>query len=117
MTTWLRWMEGGTLVPPSRGMHLGLMFLCSVLLPLTASAQNQSALRVTVRDETQAALIHAVVTLVDAAGVEKQVLVDEGGVAAFNSLAPGNYQVRVEAEGFQPFAGPFTMKRGNNTAI
>jgi hypothetical protein len=108
MTTWLRW-KGGT--------HLALMFLCSVLLPLTASAQNQSALRVTVRDETQAALIHAVVTLVDAAGVEKQVLVDEGGVAAFNSLVPGNYQVRVEAEGFQPFAGPFTMKRGNNTAI
>jgi hypothetical protein len=86
-------------------------------LPLAAEAQNQSTLRVTVRDETEAALIHAVVTLADANGVERQVLVDESGVAAFTGLAPGPHQIKVEAAGFQGFAGPYTIRRGNNTAI
>ena len=57
------------------------------------------------------------VTLVDATGIEKQMLVDETGVAAFTGVMPGTYQVRVEAEGFQGFTTPFTVKRGNNTAI
>ena len=66
---------------------------------------------------TEAALIHAVVAVIDALGVEKQVLVDESGVAVFSNLVPGNHQVRVEAEGFQGYTVPYTVKRGNNTAI
>jgi hypothetical protein len=99
--------------------RLGVLFVVAacVLMPLPAAAQGQSALRVSVRDETQAALIHAVVTLVDATGAEKQMLVDESGVAAFTGVLPGEYQVRVEAEGFQGVTTPFTVKRGNNNAI
>jgi hypothetical protein len=88
-----------------------------LILPSAAWAQGQSTLRVTVRDETQSALIHAVVTLIDAAGLERQVLVDESGVASFTALAPGAHQVKVEAEGFQGYTVPFTVRRGNNTAI
>ena len=88
-----------------------------LLLPIVAAAQGSSNLRVTVRDETQSALITAVVALIDQAGLERQVLVDESGVAAFGNLMPGNYQVRVEADGFQGVTVPFTIKRGNNTAI
>jgi hypothetical protein len=82
-----------------------------------ALAQGSSTLRVTVRDETASALIHAVVTLIDAAGLERQMLVDESGVAAFTTLLPGAYQVKVDAEGFQGYTVPFTVRRGNNTAI
>src|SRR5688500_15788237 len=98
----------------SRSVCALFLFVGALLLPAAAAAQNQSTLRVTVRDETQAALIHAVVTLGDATGIERQTLVDESGVAAFTGLMPGVYQIKVEAEGFQSFAGPFTMKRGNN---
>ena len=82
-----------------------------------ALAQTPSTLRVTVRDETQAALIHAVVTLIAPTGAQGQVLVDESGNATFGGLVPGIYQVRVEAEGFQGYTVPFTVKRGANTAI
>ena len=75
----------------------------SALLPVAAAAQNQSALRVTVRDETEAVLIHAIVTLIDPSGLEKQTVVDQTGVAAFTGLIPGAYQIKVEAEGFQAF--------------
>ena len=88
-----------------------------LVLPIVAAAQGSSNLRVTVRDETQSALITAVVALIDQAGLERQVLVDESGVAAFGNLMPGNYQVRVEADGFQGVTVPYTIRRGNNTAI
>ncbi|MGQ0737007.1 MAG: carboxypeptidase regulatory-like domain-containing protein [Acidobacteriota bacterium] len=89
----------------------------SLLVPHVAAAQNQSTLRVTVRDETEAALIHAVVAVIDANGVERQVLVDESGVAVFSNLLPGPHQVRVEAQGFQGYTVPFNVRRGNNTAV
>jgi hypothetical protein len=93
------------------------MFVWCALLPAAATAQNQSALRVTVRDETEAVLIHAIVTLIDPSGIEKQTVVDQTGVAAFADLIPGAYQINVEAEGFQGFTVPFTVKRGNNAAM
>jgi hypothetical protein len=106
---------------PLQSVRMTLIsLLCVMLLPFTAFAQNQqsqASLRVTVRDETQAALIHAVVTVTDVNGIEKQVLVDESGVATFNGLVPGSHQVRVEAEGFQGYTVPFNVRRGNNNAI
>src|SRR5262245_35993871 len=101
----------------SRLFRVFVAFVFCAWVPLAAFAQGQSTLRVTVRDETQAALITATVTLTDALGVPKQVLVDESGVASFTGLVPGPYQITVEAEGFQSFSGPFTMRRGNNTAV
>jgi hypothetical protein len=88
-----------------------------VLLPAAASAQGNASLRVTVRDETEAALIHATVTVTDAMGIPHRVLVDESGVATINGLSQGAHQIAVEAEGFQTFSGSITLRRGNNTAI
>jgi hypothetical protein len=87
------------------------------LLPVAAFAQAQSTVRVTVRDETEAALIHATVTLTDSNGLPRQALVDENGVAAFTGLVPGTFQITVEAEGFQGFTGSIAVRRGINTAI
>jgi hypothetical protein len=100
----------------SRSIRSLLAALVLFVAPLAAEAQT-STLSITVRDETQAALIHALVTLIDPAGQELQVLVDERGVAGFGRLTPGAHQIKVEAEGFQGYTVPFNVKRGNNTAV
>jgi uncharacterized surface anchored protein len=87
------------------------------LVPVAAFAQAQSSVRITVRDETEAALIHATVTLTDSVGVPRQVLVDQSGVADITGLMPGTYQILVEAEGFQGFTGQIAVRRGINTAV
>ena len=101
----------------SRSIRALLLCAWCALLPVAAFAQAQATVRVTVRDETEAALIHATVTLTDSTGAPRQVLVDESGVATFTGLIPGTYQITVEAEGFQGFTGQVAVRRGNNSAI
>lgn len=73
-----------------------------------------SSLRVTVLDPTEAALIIARVTVTDARGVSQTAPVDEHGVAVFDNLTPGAYQVTATAESFRPIASPVTVRRGEN---
>jgi hypothetical protein len=73
-----------------------------------------STLRVTVLDQTEAALVIAQVTIVDARGVEQTTTVDERGVAVFENLNAGNYQVKATADSFRPIATPFNVRRGEN---
>src|SRR5688572_25882386 len=95
-----------------------LAALLVVTLPLVSSAQQgNSTLRVTVRDETQAVLVHAFVTVIAPDGREYPGLVNESGEAMFAGMVPGEYQIKVEAEGFQGYTVPFNVRRGNNTAV
>ena len=71
-------------------------------------------LRVTVLDQTEAALIIAQVTVVDSTGTPFTAAVDARGVAVFENLNPGVYQVTATAESFRPIATPFTVRRGEN---
>jgi hypothetical protein len=105
------------MIATSRSLRALFVLAWCVALPAAAHAQGNASLRVTVRDETEAALIHATVTVTDASGVPRQVLVDESGVATFTGLTPGTQQISVEASGFQTFTGPINLRRGNNTAI
>ena len=73
-----------------------------------------SSLRVTVLDQTDAALVIAQVTLVDSRGGEQTATVDGRGVATFENLNPGTYQVKATADSFRPIATPFTVRRGEN---
>ena len=73
-----------------------------------------SSLRVTVLDQTDAALIIAKVTIVDSRGVEQTATVDERGVAVFENLAAGTYQVKASADSFRPLTTPFNVRRGDN---
>src|SRR5688500_4102513 len=73
-----------------------------------------SSLRVTVFDQTEAALIIAQVTIADARGVEQTAAVDERGVAVFEGLAIGTYQVKASAESFRPLTTPVNVRRGEN---
>ena len=58
--------------------------------------------------------IIAQVTIVDARGVEQTATVDERGVAVFENLAAGTYQVKASAESFRPLTTPFNVRRGEN---
>src|SRR5688500_6779112 len=71
-----------------------------------------SSLRVTVLDQTEAALIIAQVTITDARGVEQTAAVDDRGVAVFENLTAGSYQVRASAESFRALTTPFNVRRG-----
>ena len=73
-----------------------------------------SSLRVTVLDQTDAALIIAQVSIVDARGVEQSATVDGAGVATFDDLSPGQYQVKAVAESFRTLTTPYTVRRGEN---
>lgn len=73
-------------------------------------------LRVTVLDQTEAALVIARVTIVEASGREQAAAVDERGVAVFENLAPGTYQVKAAADSFRPTAMPVNVRRGENRA-
>jgi len=73
-----------------------------------------STLRVTVLDQTDAALIIAQVTVSDGRGVERTVPVDERGIAVFENLNPGNYQVKAIADSFRPITTPYNVRRGDN---
>lgn len=73
-----------------------------------------ATLRVTVLDQTDAALIIAQVTVVDSQGAEQSAAVNDRGIAVFENLNPGNYQVKATAESFRPIATPFNVRRGEN---
>ncbi|HUQ86746.1 MAG TPA: TonB-dependent receptor [Vicinamibacterales bacterium] len=73
-----------------------------------------SSLQVTVLDQTDAALIIAHVTIVDSRGSEHTATVDARGVAIFENLNPGNYQIKATADSFRPLATPFNVRRGDN---
>ena len=92
----------------------------SAAIASTAAAQvvqgtgAGSTLRVTVLYQTEAALIIAQVTLVDSMGIEQTLPVDGRGVAEFNALNPGTYQVRASAESFRTLGAPFNVRAGRN---
>lgn len=73
-----------------------------------------ATLRVTVLDQTEAALIIAQVTVMDGRGGEQTATVDDRGIAVFENLAPGTYQVKATADSFRPITTPFNVRRGEN---
>lgn len=89
-------------------------------LPAAASAQVvqgtgvAATLRVTVLDQTDAALVIATVSVVDSRGVEVSAAVDDRGVAVFENLAPGAYQIAARADSFRAISTPYTVRRGDN---
>ena len=100
-----------------------LLVVASVLFAVTAIAAAEQVvqgtgvggtLRVTVLDQTEAALVIAQVTIVDASGIARMSAVDGRGLAVFENLNPGNYQVQATAESFRSIAMPFNVRRGDN---
>jgi hypothetical protein len=78
-------------------------------------AAGTATLRVAVKDATEGFLPHAVVTLVDATGLERAAPVDAEGIATFAGIAPGDYQVKATADGFRESVQAVSVRRGTNT--
>ena len=99
---------------------LAAIALVAALAPAAASGQVVqgtgvgSTLRVTVLDQTDAALIIAQVSIVDSRGVELTAAVDDRGVATFENLTPATYQVKAQAQSFRPLTTPYNVRRGEN---
>ncbi len=96
------------------GMAIVLSFATFAAGQVVQGTGVGSTLRVTVLDPTEAALVIAEVTIVDARGSEQTRAVDARGVAVFENLEPGTYQVKAAAESFRPLTTPFTVRRGEN---
>lgn len=78
--------------------------LGALLCVLSQAIWGQAAFPVTgvVVDQDDAALIKALVTMQGAAGGRRRTVVtDERGAFRFDKLAPGEYELRVEREGFK----------------
>ena len=98
------------------------MVAVALMIAMTSVAAAQvvqgtgvgGSLRVTVLDQTEAALVIAQVTLVDSRGAEYTATVDDRGVAVFEGLDPGTYQVKATADAFRPITTPFNVRRGEN---
>ena len=98
---------------------LAAVALVAAIAPAAAAQVVQgsgvgSTLRVTVLDPTDAALVIAQVSIVDSRGVEQTAAVDDRGVATFDNLTPGNYQIQARAESFRPLTTPYNVRRGEN---
>ncbi len=88
-------------------LHRWNVLLLSMLLaatsPVFAQGETTSAIVGQVTDATHAALPGATVTITNqATGAKRSVTTNEAGRFDFPQLKPGNYSVKVEAEGFDP---------------
>lgn len=95
-------------------MLLGTAVLASAEPQQVVQGSGLTSLRVTVLDETEAALVIAEVTLVGPDGVPHTISVSEQGIALFEALQPGAYQVQTSAENFRPVVQQVNVRRGQN---
>lgn len=95
-------------------LALGAAVVSTAAAQVVQGTGAGSSLRVTVLDQTDAALIIAQVTVVDSKGVEQTLPVDERGVAEFFALTPGQYQVKASAESFRTLTTPYNVRQGRN---
>jgi hypothetical protein len=81
-----------------------LVFVCLVSCFNVAVAQQRTgSLRGQVSDELGALVVGATVTLTAAEGTQKTAVTNAEGTYTFNSLAPGQYTIRVVSQGFTPY--------------
>ena len=93
------------------------VFIASLLVVSPALAQTnapQAQLRLTVVDQTKAAVAGASVTVTRPEGSEVTIATDERGQATVQALPIAPVQVRVEVAGFEPFEAQLTLRRGTN---
>lgn len=99
-----------------------LLSLLAVVLaastPLLAqnNAQQVSQLRLTVVDQTKAAIAGATVKITRADGTVLNLTTNEQGQLNIPNLPIAVVQVQAEFAGFEPFNAPLTLRRGTNDA-
>lgn len=80
--------------------------LCANFLGLAGAVtaqQRLGSLKGQVLDELGGAIVGVAVTAIDAKGVEKSVVTNDGGTYTINGLAPGKYTIKATNAGFATF--------------
>ncbi|HKG46249.1 MAG TPA: TonB-dependent receptor, partial [Pyrinomonadaceae bacterium] len=77
--------------------------LLSLCFQVGMAQQRTGSLRGQVSDELGALVVGATVTLTAADGTQKTAVTNADGTYTFNSLAPGQYTIRVVSSGFTPY--------------
>jgi hypothetical protein len=100
----------------ARRMWLWPLALLVMIQPALAQTrtQNDSSLRVMVLDPRGAAITAARVRLSSETQVASATPTNARGEASFNRLAAGQYQLRVEADGFEPREQSVSLQPGLN---
>jgi hypothetical protein len=90
------------------------ILVAALVVSAPALAQSQSSLRVTVVDQTGAAIVGAAVRVTTPDGAARDIISDGRGQALASDLSTGTIQLRVEAPGFAPHDVQVSLRRGNN---
>jgi hypothetical protein len=102
---------------------MGLLYLAAlaltILAPILAADEPRAQLSGTIRDSTDASMVHAIVTAQhEETGTRRTVESNDEGVYLIAGLAAGPYKVTVRKPGFQTIARlNFTIGSGEATAI
>src|SRR5687767_939705 len=97
------------------GLMKKLLALAALLLTaVPASAQPRASLRVTVVDQTGAAIVGASVRVTSESGSDAVLSSNDRGQAVVTDLVSGRVQLRVETSGFAPHDAFVNLRRGNN---
>ncbi|HZN10942.1 MAG TPA: carboxypeptidase regulatory-like domain-containing protein, partial [Blastocatellia bacterium] len=90
----------------------------SLLLTTPAWGQFNSALQGVAQDATRAVVPNAVIKLTNVqTGISQETRTNESGYYRFSSLAPGDYELRAEATGFQTKVLKFALTTGQTRDV
>lgn len=78
------------------------LILFILVICVTCVGQTSGSLEVVIKDPSGALIHKAVVQLIKNGKVQSTAQTNQRGEAKFNKLAPGNYELLVEAAGFKP---------------
>lgn len=81
------------------------------------AVQSYGVIHGDVRDESGAVLPGVTVTVIDQRGVPRTAVTDEHGRFRFVGLEPGEYDIRAELAGFQPFVRRLTVASGSPSQV
>ncbi|MGH9722388.1 MAG: carboxypeptidase regulatory-like domain-containing protein, partial [Bryobacteraceae bacterium] len=97
----------------------GVLFLAALLIPVSAWSQaSNSTVRGSVRDQGQAVIPAAKVTLLNTAtNVARETVTNSAGLYVFPSVLPGTYRVKVEFPGLQTFEGALTVQVQQDASV
>lgn len=109
-------MTGRVRLMMFRGFSVVFLLLCGLVSALVAQDALPAA-SITVRDEQNAAILGAVVSIAKSDGsITKSAKADDGSVR-FEGLANGTYSVRVEAVGFEPLTANLEVTASQNASL
>jgi hypothetical protein len=77
-----------------------ILLVIALCVSSVAAQQRAGGLKGQVLDELGGAMVGVTVTAVNAQGVEKTTVTNDGGIYTINGLAPGKYTIRAVASGF-----------------